>query len=159
MERHEIPVAIGRDGHEADVRVSDRERERVVDLLSAHAAEGRLTLEELDTRIDRAYAARTRAELTALMTDLPAGDPSPEAAPRRAARRSSPALSSPVAAFVVVNLVLVVVWALSGAGHFWPAWSILGWGLALARPGGCGRGRTAYREPATRLSRATGGGP
>ncbi len=159
MERHELPVTIGPDGREAAVRVSDGERERVVDLLSAHAAEGRLTLEELDARIDGAYAARTRGELRALLTDLPAAVPDarPDAAPRRRAPRSLAGLSSPVATFVAVNLVLVAVWALSGAGYFWPVWSILGWGLALAKPGGCARRRTAYDEPATRLTRATGG--
>ncbi len=46
---------------EAGLRVSDRERERAVDLLSAHAAEGRLSVEELEARIDAALAAAGRA--------------------------------------------------------------------------------------------------
>lgn len=33
--------------------------------------------------------------------------------------------------YVVVNVFLVLVWVLAGAGYFWPAWVILGWGLAL----------------------------
>jgi hypothetical protein len=33
--------------------------------------------------------------------------------------------------FVVINVFLVGVWALSGAGYFWPAWVVLGWGLAI----------------------------
>ncbi len=33
--------------------------------------------------------------------------------------------------YVVINVFLVGVWALSGAGFFWPAWVLLGWGLAL----------------------------
>jgi hypothetical protein len=32
----------------------------------------------------------------------------------------------------VVNTMLVVIWAASGAGYFWPIWSIAGWGVALA---------------------------
>lgn len=34
-------------------------------------------------------------------------------------------------AYVVINLVLVGIWALTGAGYFWPAWVILGWGVGL----------------------------
>ncbi len=34
-------------------------------------------------------------------------------------------------AYVVVNAFLIAVWAMTGAGTFWPAWVILGWGLAV----------------------------
>jgi hypothetical protein len=54
------------------VRVSDSERERAVDVLSKAFAEGRLNAEEHDTRVERAYRARTRSELLALSADLPA---------------------------------------------------------------------------------------
>ena len=37
-----------------------------------------------------------------------------------------------VAAYVIVNAGLVGIWALSGAGYFWPLWPILGWGIGLA---------------------------
>lgn len=37
-----------------------------------------------------------------------------------------------VAAYVLVNMLLVGIWALSGGGYFWPVWSILGWGIGLA---------------------------
>lgn len=37
-----------------------------------------------------------------------------------------------LAAYVIVNAGLVVIWALSGAGYFWPIWPILGWGIGLA---------------------------
>lgn len=33
--------------------------------------------------------------------------------------------------YVVINVFLVLVWLLTGAAYFWPAWVILGWGLAL----------------------------
>ena len=36
------------------------------------------------------------------------------------------------AIYVVVNTVLVAIWAWSGQGYFWPAWSMLGWGIGLA---------------------------
>jgi len=52
-------------------RASDAEREAVVARLRHAAAEGRLTVDELDERIDAAYAAKTRAELEPLTADLP----------------------------------------------------------------------------------------
>jgi len=54
------------------VRVSDSEREWAVDVLSKAFAEGRLTAEEHAARVERAYRARTSAELLAVSADLPA---------------------------------------------------------------------------------------
>ena len=34
--------------------------------------------------------------------------------------------------YCAVNTLLVVIWAASGAGYFWPIWPIAGWGIALA---------------------------
>ncbi|HEV2771062.1 MAG TPA: DUF1707 domain-containing protein [Solirubrobacteraceae bacterium] len=127
MRGDERAAAIAPGEREAGLRVGDREREQVVDLLSQHAAEGRLVPEELEARIDEAHAACTRGELAVLTTDLPA-------IASRAARGSRPGLPGPLVTFVAVNLVLVAVWALSGAGYFWPIWPLLGWGLSLIRP-------------------------
>jgi len=33
--------------------------------------------------------------------------------------------------YVITNLTLIVIWALSGQGDFWPVWPIAFWGLAL----------------------------
>jgi hypothetical protein len=33
--------------------------------------------------------------------------------------------------YLWVNALLIVVWALSGFGFFWPIYSLLGWGAAL----------------------------
>lgn len=60
-------------GPYGDVRAADADRERAVDVLKAAFAEGRLTLEEHGARVQRAYGARTYAELAALSADLPAG--------------------------------------------------------------------------------------
>jgi hypothetical protein len=35
-------------------------------------------------------------------------------------------------AYVIVNIGLIIVWAATGAGYFWPAWVIGGWGIGLA---------------------------
>lgn len=54
------------------LRASDAERERAIDVLREAAGEGRLTLEELDERVGRAAGATTRAELELLVRDVPA---------------------------------------------------------------------------------------
>lgn len=38
---------------------------------------------------------------------------------------------SHVVAYVVINAFLVGVWAFTGAGYFWPAWVLGGWGAGL----------------------------
>jgi hypothetical protein len=54
------------------VRVSDDDRNDVIDRLQDAAGRGFLTIEELESRIEGAAAARTRAELAPLTADLPA---------------------------------------------------------------------------------------
>jgi Domain of unknown function (DUF1707) len=56
---------------EWNVRVSDTEREAVAAQLREHYAQGRLSLDELNERLDRAFASRTRADLDAVTSDLP----------------------------------------------------------------------------------------
>ena len=65
-------------------RASHADREQVVGALQAAFVQGRLTADELDERIGQALAARTYAELAALITDLPADPaPAPQPAPAR----------------------------------------------------------------------------
>ena len=33
--------------------------------------------------------------------------------------------------YLVVNALLVAVWALTYTGYFWPAWVMLGWGIGV----------------------------
>lgn len=54
----------------AHLRVGHVERDRAVDALREAAAQGRLTLGELDARIEAALAARTRGDLRTLLVDL-----------------------------------------------------------------------------------------
>ncbi len=37
-----------------------------------------------------------------------------------------------LAIYLVVAVLLVVIWASSGAAYFWPGWVMLGWGIGLA---------------------------
>ena len=56
----------------AGLRASRADRERVIDLLKAAFAQGRLDRDEFDARIGQALAARTYGELAAVTTDIPA---------------------------------------------------------------------------------------
>jgi Domain of unknown function (DUF1707) len=57
-----------------DLRVGDAERDETSRALRDHWALGRLTIEELDRRLDSVYAAATRSELRAGTSDLPEAD-------------------------------------------------------------------------------------
>lgn len=64
-----------------NVRASDTDRHQVADRLRDAAAEGRLTLDELEERLEGVYSAKTYAELEPYTHDLPAqsadGSPAP----------------------------------------------------------------------------------
>jgi hypothetical protein len=57
------------------VRASDAERDQAAEILGVAYAQGCLTRTELDERIDGAYAAKTRADLSDLTGDLPSAIP------------------------------------------------------------------------------------
>ena len=57
-----------------ELRASDADRERAADTLRRAAGVGRLTMDELDERLNAAYDARTRAELERLVADVVAED-------------------------------------------------------------------------------------
>lgn len=53
------------------LRASDADRERVADVLRESAGDGRLSLDELDVRLGKAFSAVTYEELDELVVDLP----------------------------------------------------------------------------------------
>ncbi|WP_156934853.1 DUF1707 SHOCT-like domain-containing protein [Pseudonocardia spinosispora] len=63
-----------------ELRISDLDRERAVAALMTAMEQGRITPTEFSDRCDVAWAARTRAELLVVLSDLPGGPP-PELAP------------------------------------------------------------------------------
>jgi hypothetical protein len=114
------------------LRASDADRERVARILGEHGAAGRLTPEELDERLDAAYAARTHGELDRLLDDLP-GPPAPRV-PDRTREVARAHLAHRAGLSVIACLVCVGIWAAAGAsGSFWPIWVILLAAVGLAR--------------------------
>ncbi len=75
----------------SEMRVGDAEREATAAELREHFTSGRLTLEELNERLDKAFAAKTRGDLDALMRDLPSARPGGDGA----ARPDGPGWSGP----------------------------------------------------------------
>jgi hypothetical protein len=59
------------------MRVSNDDRERVAQVLHNAMAEGRLTVGELEERLDKVYAAKTFRDLEPVVRDLPVGNPLP----------------------------------------------------------------------------------
>lgn len=67
-----------------DLRVSDAERAAAGERLSAHAAAGRLTVEELEQRLQAANDAVFARDLAVLEADLPSLSTTPARRPIRA---------------------------------------------------------------------------
>ena len=67
----------GPPAEDSSLRASDADRDRFALQLHEHFAEGRLTPEELDSRLDRVYSARTLVELYEVTADLPHPGPRP----------------------------------------------------------------------------------
>jgi hypothetical protein len=65
-------------GEPPQLRASHADRDRAVDVLRLAAGEGRLSVDELETRLEAALSARTMGELAALTSDLPAAEQAKE---------------------------------------------------------------------------------
>src|SRR4051794_6012343 len=90
------------------MRAGDVERQRVVEQLGKHFAEGRLTVAEFDERAVRAHASVYLDELPALTADLPSA---PEPRPRPA----RPAGPVRVPGALVFLLAMLLAWSMVAA--------------------------------------------
>jgi len=127
-----------------NLRAADVDREFVAERLRSALNEGRLTLTEYDDRLQETYAARTYGDLKALLTDLPEATPPGRSQMMPAAShdplqtdvphghaRGRKWVAAQWSSWITIACILVVVWALSGAGSFWPAWPLGIWGAIL----------------------------
>lgn len=97
--------------HDRSLRAADSNREAVAEILREQHVAGRLDTDELQERIDRCYAAKTYADLDAVVADLPREEPT---ASRARGLRLWPR-------FAFVPLVLIAIVALSHGHLFWLA--------------------------------------
>ena len=137
------------------LRAADADREAVAAVLGRALSDGRLTVDEYEERLAKAYAARTYGDLSPLTADLPSAG--------SARRASAGSTTSPVAgpgpagaprpvgvcgagpwgrarsvwtSWVTVSLIVTAVWLATSIGngrpdHFWPIWVIVPWGAML----------------------------
>lgn len=113
----------------SQILASDTERERAVESLRHFFADGRISSNEFEDRVERAYDARTRGELDALFTDLPSHRMRRRSRALRRANRA--AMRAHARSYAAVNGGLVAIWGVTGAGAFWPGWSMGFWGMFL----------------------------
>jgi hypothetical protein len=128
----------------SELLASDADRELVAERLREAAGEGRLTPAELEERLERAFSARREAELEPLVADLPRAPRAPRQRDRSHER-----------AYLSTMLLLVIIWALTGAGYFWPIWPMLGWGIGVFADRG-GRLRGPCRRRSSKQGYSTG---
>ena len=91
------------------IRASDSDRERAAGSLRDHAVAGRLTVEELDERSERAFAARTLGELETLFGDLPPAGRAPTTARDRSPAVTAGLMLAQGIAWTVVGVTVVTI--------------------------------------------------
>jgi hypothetical protein len=122
------------------MRAGDADRDGTIAALREAFAEGRLSQDEFDERLERAHSARTYADLALLTEDLPA--PVPVPAPSPVVERSTDTakerrdLRSAWASWLGVGVLVTIIWFATWMGsgpapYFWPIWVIGPWGGAM----------------------------
>jgi uncharacterized membrane protein YccC len=127
-----------------EMRASDADRDRVAAALREHCAQGRITIDELNDRLEGVYGARTVGDLQKVTDDLPEEDlyelPVPASRqstprPRTHGTLSHPAMRASLATYATVNLICIAVWLFtalpSGAWYPWWIWVAGPWGVVL----------------------------
>jgi class 3 adenylate cyclase len=134
------------------MRISDADRQRVIDQLREHTGVGRLTLDEFEERVAEVQAAKTSLELQRTLRELPGG-----VMPTEAERAELQALyrgkvREKVGGWLCVNLICTGIWfAGPHTVPFWPFWPLLFTTVGLI--GLLVRGADAHAEELDKLRR------
>jgi hypothetical protein len=115
-----------------EMPIGEAEREHVASLLGRHFAKGRLTITEYEDRLDAVYAARTRADATDLLADLPAEPRSHDEAVRAPVRTRR----TPWTPWALTGAICLLAWVTTSLAQgrplgFWPGWAVGPWGIVL----------------------------
>jgi hypothetical protein len=133
---------------EPHLRAADADRAAVATVLGEHMAAGRLTVDEYDERLSRAYAARTYGDLDQLTADLPStrrpqaarpvahGHPYPARACGSGPWNAGGSTAAAWRSWLSTALIVVTIWAVASIAstsflYFWPIWVIGPWGAVL----------------------------
>ena len=101
-------------GGHSRLRASDADREQVIEVLKVAFVQGRLTQDQLDTRVGLALGSRTYADLADLTADIPAGSAAAQPAGSPARTLAKAARRSGICILVAFDLVGVAVLIQSG---------------------------------------------
>lgn len=106
-------MAMHDNGRVPSIRVGDVERDAAAAELGEHYAAGRLTIDELHERLGLVLSARTRADLTHVLADLPTirrppRPPAPASPPP--GEEHEPADHAGRVAAVALLLVAILIW-------------------------------------------------
>ncbi|WP_084961953.1 DUF1707 SHOCT-like domain-containing protein [Thermoactinospora rubra] len=123
-----------------EMRASDADRDRVAAVLREHTAQGRITVEEFNERLEQVYQSKTYGELAKVTADLPEVDLRERAArtPAVPAQKGGlhPGMRAAWAAWASASAVNWVIWLIislsSGEAIYpWPVWVMGPWGAIL----------------------------
>lgn len=121
--RRPSPSALPDPSSTPKLRATDAARELAADTLRQALAEGSLTIDETEQRLEAIYAARDHNELDLVLSDLPQQQRATRA--RAASRRAH--LAPPMSLWPVLIAALAaaaLVGALFGAHIIWPLWPV-----------------------------------
>lgn len=150
------------------MRVSDAERQRVIDELRRHCAAGRLDVDEFATRIEKAMTASSLEELDHLRSDLPmirigdpaghqdrriwahgavpdrwrAGGPGPDGPTDATGRVPASRAAAVLVALLSVAIVLAAIAVSVIVSWSWAILLLAGWAVGVAQGRLRGRART-----------------
>ena len=110
-----------------EIRISDLDRERTIETLTAAYGEGRLDMAEFEERVSLAQAAKIRADLVPLTRDLPANIDTPRLPARIMDKSWTTWFRKELGFFLVAPIICTVIWAMTDfGGYYWPMWVWLG---------------------------------
>ncbi|MBF8192365.1 DUF1707 domain-containing protein [Nonomuraea sp. K274] len=125
-----------------EMRASDVDRDRVAAILREHTAQGRITMEEFNERLEELYKSKTYGELARLTADLPDVDlrhrqvAKPDPAPAAVRGGMHPGMRAAWGAWAAASGINWVIWLIVSVAsthviYPWPLWVMGPWGVIL----------------------------
>ncbi len=124
-----------------EMRASDVDRDKVAAVLREHTAEGRITMDEFNERLEQLYQSKTYGELARLTADLPDVDLRNRPAkitPQPVAKQTGmhPGMKAAWSAWAAASSINWVIWLIISVTsadfvYPWPLWVMGPWGAIL----------------------------
>lgn len=123
-----------------EMRASDADRDKVAAILREHTAQGRITMDEFNERLEQLYQSKTYGELAKLTADLPDVDlrhrPAKQAQLPAKQGNMHSGMQAAWGAWAMASGINWVIWLIvslssDGAVYPWPLWVMGPWGVIL----------------------------